>query len=229
MYSPSRWMHSAVDCGRLFPLSSSRRTFLLDGEPFAGHSHLQEIVDMSSGVLVAAVAGSLALATTIGVAAPITRATPPQGVQQSSVPQGDPVAGISCDAMEGMKIHIHQHLVLLDHGKPLLIPNNVGRPMMRQCLYWVHTHTPDGIIHIESPAMRTFTLGEFFTIWGQPLTRTQASSMKSDKGAPLKVWVNGKPYTGDPRKIQLTAHADVVIEAGPPYPKPPKFTNWGTL
>ena len=60
---------------------------------------------------------------------------------------------------------------------------------------------------------------EFFTIWGQPLSRTQAASMKSDKGAPLKFWVNGQPYTGDPRKIQLTAHADVVIEAGPPYPE----------
>ena len=59
---------------------------------------------MSSGVLVAALAGSLMLATTIGVAAPGTRPTPPQGVQKTSVPQGDPVGGISCDAMEGMKI-----------------------------------------------------------------------------------------------------------------------------
>ena len=72
---------------------------------------------MSSGVLVAAVAGSLALATTIGVAAPIARPTPPQGVQQPTAPHGETVAGISCDAMEGMKIHIHQHLTLIDHGK----------------------------------------------------------------------------------------------------------------
>jgi hypothetical protein len=184
---------------------------------------------MSSGVLVAAVTGSLVLATTIGLAASSERPAPPQGVQQPTVPVGEPVAGISCDAMEGMRIHIHQHLVLLDHGKEVLIPPNVGRPLVRPCLYWVHTHTPDGIIHIESPAMRTFTLGDFFTIWGQPLTRTQAASMRSDKGAALKVWVNGQPYSGDPRKIQLTAHADVVIEAGPPFPKPPKFTNWGSL
>jgi hypothetical protein len=53
--------------------------------------------------------------------------------------------------------------------------------------------------------------------------------MKAGKGAPLKFWVNGKPYTGDPRKIQLTAHADIVIQFGPPYTKPPAFTNWGTL
>jgi hypothetical protein len=184
---------------------------------------------MSSGVFAAVIAGSLAVATTVGVLAPTSQAAPPQRAQQPSVPQGETVGGISCDAMEGMKIHIHQHITLLDHGNPVAIPPNVGQPMMRQCLYWIHTHTPDGIIHVESPTMRSFTLAEFFRIWGQPLSRTKVASMKSDKGAPLKFWVNGKPYTGDPGKIQLSAHADIVIMAGPPYPTPPKFTNWGTL
>ena len=195
---------SVVRLATYIPIRSSPRT--------------QEILTMASGILVATVAGSLALATTIGLS-----------VQQPTAPIGDPVAGISCDAMEGMRIHIHQHLTLIDHGNAVLIPPNVGRPLIRPCLYWVHTHTPDGIIHIESPTARTFTLGDFFSVWGQPLSRTQAASMKSAKGAPLKFWVNGKPYSGDPRKIQLTAHADVVIEVGPPYPTPPKFTNWGVL
>jgi hypothetical protein len=183
---------------------------------------------MPSLSLVAGLAGTLALAAT-GVSSSVPHPAPPQGGQQTTAPQGDPVNGISCEAMEGSKMHIHQHLVLLDHGKSVIIPPNVGQPPMRGCLYWLHTHTSDGIIHVESPTMRTFTLGEFFAIWGQPLSRTQAASMHSDKGAPLKFWVNGKPYSGDPTKIQLTAHADIVIEAGPPFPKPPKFTNWGRL
>ena len=148
------------------------------------------------------------------------------GPTQGGPPAGQTIAGISCDAMEGQRVHIHQHLAIFDHGKPVTIPDNVGRPMMRQCLYWVHTHTVDGVIHIESPTTRTFTLGDFFTIWGQPLTTTQAASAKADKGSKLKVWVDGKPYTGDARKIELTAHADVVIESGPPFPTPPKFTAW---
>ena len=37
-----------------------------------------------------------------------------------------------------------------------------------------------------------------------------------------RFWVNGKPYKGDPAKIDLAAHADIVIEAGPPFPKPAK-------
>jgi hypothetical protein len=144
-------------------------------------------------------------------------------------PQGETTSGIACDAMEGGRVHIHQHLVLLDHGKPVAIPANVGQVPGRGCLYWIHTHTPDGIIHVESPTARTFTLAEFFAIWGQPVSRTQVASMRAAKGTPLKVWVNGKPFTGDPATIPLVAHADIVIEAGPPFSPPPKFTNWGSM
>ena len=163
--------------------------------------------------------------TLFGSAALVARValvTPTQG----GPPAGQEIAGISCDAMEGNRVHIHQHLAIFDHGKPVAIPNNIGRPMMRQCLYWLHTHTPDGIIHVESPNTRTFTLGDFFTIWGQPLTRTQIASAKAGTGTKLKVWVDGKPYTGDPRKIPLTQHADIVVQAGPPFSTPTKFTAW---
>jgi hypothetical protein len=149
----------------------------------------------------------------------LPRLTHAQGISRDSAKasRGEPVFGIACDAMEGQRIHIHQHLVLLDHGKPVPIPANVGQVPARNCLYWIHTHTPDGIIHIESPQSRTFTLADFFAIWGQPISRK------------LKVWVNGKPYAGDPGTIPLVAHADIVIEAGPPFQPPPKFTNWGSL
>ncbi len=147
----------------------------------------------------------------------------------SAAPQGETVAGIACDAMEGSRMHTHQHLVLIDRGKQVPIPADVGQRPDRNCLYWVHTHTPDGIIHIESPQPRTFTLGDFFTIWGQPLDRAQAATMHAGKGGALKIWVNGKPYAGDPRAIPLLPHVDIVIEAGPPFVPPPKFTNWGSL
>jgi hypothetical protein len=150
--------------------------------------------------------------------------------QLSSVAStGLPINGISCDAQEGQRIHIHQHLVILDHGKPVGIPRNVGQSPEHQCIYWLHTHTPDGIIHIEAPRDRSFTLADFFKVWGQPLSPTQAASAQSAKSAELRVWVNGKRFSGDPRLIKLNAHTDIVIEAGPPYPKPPRFTNWGTL
>ena len=57
--------------------------------------------------------------------------------------------------------------------------------------------------------------------------RTLAKALQKEIGA--KVWVNDKPYKGDPNLIKLTAHVDIVIEGGPPFPTPPKFTKWGTL
>jgi hypothetical protein len=139
------------------------------------------------------------------------------------------IAGISCDRMEGQRLHIHQHLVILDHGKSVAIPSDVGQRPLADCLYWVHTHTPDGIIHIEAPKDRAFTLGDFFKVWGQPLSKTEAASAHAAKGGALKVWVNGKPFSGDPAAIKLESHTDVVIEAGPPFPKPPRFTSWNGM
>jgi hypothetical protein len=146
---------------------------------------------------------------------------------QSAAPRGEPVAGMSCDAMEGSRVHIHQHIAILDHGRLVAVPPNVGQPAEKRCIYWVHTHTPDGVIHIEAPAFRSFTLGDFFAIWGEPLSRTQAASANAAKGQTLRVWVNGNRYTGDPRAIALAVHTDIVIEAGPPFSAPPKFTAWG--
>lgn len=176
------------------------------------------------------ICGVLALAGAVGTAAarPGPHVAPPQQMQ-GGPPNGETVGGISCDAQEGSRIHIHQHLVIFDHGHVVPIPPNVGQPASGRCIYWLHTHTPDGIIHIEAPKDRSFTLGDFFLVWGQPLSATQAASARAAKGQRLKVWVNGHPYAGDPRKIPLASHTDIVIEAGPPFPPPPRFTNWGTL
>ena len=142
---------------------------------------------------------------------------------------GQTIDGISCDAQEGQRIHIHQRLLILDHGKAVQIPPNVGQPANVRCIYWLHTHTPDGIIHVEAPKDRSFTLGDFFKVWGQPLSRTEAATARARKGQRLKVWVDGKAYSGDPAAIVLRPHEDIVIEAGPPFPKPKPFTAWGNL
>ncbi len=147
----------------------------------------------------------------------------------AEMPDGRTVDGIHCDRAEGVAFHIHQHLTLLDHGKPVLIPSDVGRPLAAQCFYWLHTHTPDGLIHVESPAIRTFTLGEFFAVWGEPLSAKRAGPLRAAGGTSLRFFVNGERYTGDPRKIELVQHADIVIEAGPPFPKPAPFTDWNGL
>ena len=75
-------------------------------------------------------------------------------VARAEVPTGQPVDGIHCDSMEGAVMHIHQHLTIYDHGKPFAVPADIGIPVASSCLYWLHTHTADGLIHVESPKMR---------------------------------------------------------------------------
>lgn len=138
---------------------------------------------------------------------------------------GQPINGITCDQAEGAVFHIHQHLTILVRGRPLAIPFDIGRPVVNPCLYWLHTHSADGLIHIEAPKFRSFTLGNFFDIWGEPLSATAVSSARVRRGA-LRVYVNGALYKGDPRKVELSQHTDITLEAGPPYAKPKPFTDW---
>ena len=166
---------------------------------------------------------------TLAAAAALLIAAPRAHAQYAGA-MGQTIDGISCDASEGSRIHIHQHLVIMDHGHPVSIPSTIGQVPARQCIYWLHTHTPDGIIHIEAPKDRSFVLGDFFKVWGQPITKTQIGSARVAKKESMRVYVDGKRYMGDPAGIKLKPHADIYIEVGAPFAKViPQFTNWGSL
>ncbi|MBV8149270.1 MAG: hypothetical protein JO092_09285 [Candidatus Eremiobacteraeota bacterium] len=142
---------------------------------------------------------------------------------------GLPIDGIACDRMEGTVEHIHANLQLFDRGHAVRVPAGVGIPQGAGCLYWVHTHTDDGFIHIESPARKTFTLGNFFDIWGPDLSWTSAASLQAPRGKRLSIWVNGvRWHGGDPRAIVLRNHETIVIQNGPPFAKP-ATPDWSKL
>jgi hypothetical protein len=88
------------------------------------------------------------------------------------------------------------------------------------CFYWLHTHAADGIIHIESPVQRTYTLGDFFDEWGQPLGPAQAGPAA---GRVVALY-DGKVYQGNPRDIPLTAHAQIQLDIGTPLIAPQLVT-----
>ena len=144
--------------------------------------------------------------------------------------RGAPVDGIQCLGMEGAALHIHPHLALYYNGKQLQLPALIGfasNPQMPQggCLYWIHTHAADGIIHIESTEVTPpqggahYTLGMFFDIWGQPLDRNNVAGLKG----PVTAYVNGLPYDGDLKAIPLLSHSQIVIEVGTPVVPPPHY------
>src|SRR5581483_1471240 len=132
---------------------------------------------------------------------------------------------ITCGATEQLAYHIHAHLIVYVNGQPRALPGGIGIPGSQvvqsaegpvaaggQCIYYLHTHAPDGIIHIESPTQRIYTLGNFFDIWQQPLT---SGDVAGNKGAVTAV-VNGKPWNKNPRDIPLDPHTVVQISVGSP-------------
>jgi len=142
---------------------------------------------------------------------------------------GLPIDGVGCNATEGAVEHIHAHLEIYNRGRAVTIPQGIGIAQAAGCLYWIHTHDSGGYIHIESPVSRTFTLGQFFDIWGPDLTWTHADGAVAAHGSKLSVWVNGRPWVGaDPRAIVLRDHETIVIQAGPPFAKPAP-SDWSKM
>jgi hypothetical protein len=125
--------------------------------------------------------------------------------------------------------HIHAHLTIFVNGAARQVPAAIGIPGAQAqstaagpfiedgtCFYWLHTHAADGIIHIESPVHRTYTLGNFFDEWGQPLS---ASRVGPASGHVVALY-NGQVFQGDPRNIPLNAHAQIQLEVGSPLVAP---------
>ena len=142
---------------------------------------------------------------------------------------GQPVDGIEGSSREMLTVHVHAHLALFHKGEQIAIPYGIGivKPFqanngfvgMGQGIYWLHTHDATGIIHVESPDDRRYTLGNFFDIWGQPLTPGEVASLKGV----VRAFVDGKPYSGDPRGIVLGAHTQITLEVGAPFVTPPVY------
>lgn len=163
---------------------------------------------------------------------PLEEGTPLAPVTTSAT--GQTVNGVQCEASEQVAFHIHTHLAVYVNGVLRPIPAGIGivEPAAQQtaegpfyeatrCYYWLHVHAQDGVIHIESPTVRGYTLGDFFAIWGQPLSSTEVGQANGK----LTVFVNGSPYHGYPAAIALGSHEDVQIDVGQPV-VPPKTVDW---
>ena len=208
------------------------------------------VIGAAVGITLAVTGGSsgsalpLAPLSTLGTLSPAPAAGPagPEGVPvpagaplagTATAATGQPVDGISCQTSEQTLFHIHAHLTIFVNGAARQVPAAIGIPGAQAtqsaqgpfiqsgtCFYWLHTHAADGIIHIESPVQRTYTLGNFFNIWGQPLGPDQVGP---ESGHVTAIY-NGQVYQGNPRDIPLTAHAQIQLQVGTPLVEPEQIT-----
>jgi hypothetical protein len=201
-----------------------------------GSNHGQSVASLPAGAL--APLASLQKLSPPGPAGPpgpegvpVPNAPPLAGGELASA--GSPVDGIRCQASEQVLFHIHAHLTVVVRGAAGRIPFGIGIPAGQasptpagpfvgtgSCFYWLHTHAADGIIHIESPIQRTYTLGNFFDVWGQKLGPTEVGPAVG----PVTAFYDGRWFRGNPRDIPLSKHAQIQLDVGRPLVAPVKIS-----
>jgi hypothetical protein len=135
--------------------------------------------------------------------------------------------GLPALSQEGQALHTHQHLDVYVHGKHVVVPAGIGFDAQLRFLSPLHTHDPSGVIHVESPTIRPFTLGQFFGVWGVRFTKSCVGGYCTRGPNVLRVYVNAKPWRADPTTIRLWEHQEIVVAYGTtkqlPKPIPRSF------
>jgi hypothetical protein len=117
-------------------------------------------------------------------------------------------------AKAGTSLHTHEHLDVFVNGKRVIVPAGIG--IGESLVSPLHTHDASGVIHVESPTVRSYSLAEVFAVWGVRLTKTCLANECGE--GKLHFFVDGKP-AADPNRIVLTHHLEIAVAFGPP-PQP---------
>ncbi len=148
-------------------------------------------------------------------------------------------AGLVPERHETLIHHVHAHLDVFVNGKPIVVPAGIGINILdpgvqhsgsgmsqayggismcqRPCISPLHTHDTSGILHTESASPIPHRLGQFFIEWGVRLS-AHCVNVYCRPATKIGIYVNGKPYQGDPTTIQLLDRREIAVVVG----KPPK-------
>ncbi|HEX9173920.1 MAG TPA: hypothetical protein VF861_14805 [Telluria sp.] len=123
---------------------------------------------------------------------------------------GAPVAGVSC--MGAIASHNHAHISIYRDGVRLALPQSIG--IVSDCTYELHTHQRSGVVHVEPNVARPLTLGQFFALWGQPLSRSAVAGL----AGPVRFYLIDDEvlarFDGNPAEIVFTPHKEIIIVTG---------------
>jgi len=123
---------------------------------------------------------------------------------------------------------LHAHLSIYLNGEALAVPAQIGvvdTTPLTSCHYALYTQDASGMIYAEGHRPDRFTLGQFFQIWGEPLSY---SDVAGNPGVPVVVYVTDNnvvtQYTGDLTDIDLLSHREITIQIGTPVAAIPNYT-----
>lgn len=125
-------------------------------------------------------------------------------------------------------IHMHVTLRIVINGEQVAIPKYIGMDpslyhtheldkygIKNPRTYPLHTHDFSGVIHIESTEIRTFTLGQFFDVWGQQFDESCVFDKCNNELNKVRMYVD------DEESLEFREHVLkngelIIIEYGSP-------------
>jgi hypothetical protein len=140
----------------------------------------------------------------------------------------DRLAALELPALgrEGTALHIHAHLDVFVNGRRVVVPAGIGIDADGRFISPLHTHDTTGVIHVESPTVRTFTLGQFFGVWGVRFGGGCLGGYCGGHGRLLRVYADGRPVAR-PDRLALAEHEEIVVAFGTrrqlPRPVPARY------
>ncbi|HET9343826.1 MAG TPA: hypothetical protein VFO25_13010 [Candidatus Eremiobacteraceae bacterium] len=156
----------------------------------------------------------LVIGTTVGTD------TFPEG-DTSTGGHGQQIDGIDCKGALDNQFHHHVHLSMFVNGEQIALPRGTGMKQPghnkfvyhAKCVYYVHTHDETGIIHIEPPDGRAFTLAQYFDLWGEPLSTNGFAGYSGS----VSVYIDGVLQPGmDPTTIAFSPFEEITLVIGTP-------------
>lgn len=145
--------------------------------------------------------------------------------QTSTNPNFPAVDNIACDQLEQTAVHYHVHVTLYINGSQVQIPQQIGIAPDGSCFYWLHTHDNTGVLHIEAPKDRNFTLGNFTHIWGEQFPQLQYP-LQLEQSDGWQTYIDGKPYSGDFHNLVLKSHMVITLAYQSPGIQPDTTYDW---
>ena len=137
---------------------------------------------------------------------------------------GQPIGRLRCLRSAGERELAHVELFASNRVVP--VPPGIGvvPPLVRdaayvlraRCTYPARTLEPTGIVEVRAGAH--VSLGELFTIWGQPLSPTRLASFSTSPATPVRAYLDGRRWRADPGAVPLSRHAVVVLEISSSVP-----------
>lgn len=149
---------------------------------------------------------------------------------------GQTVDGLQCLPEQGGALHIHQYLDLYINGKQVTANPGIGLVNSANCLYPLHVHDGEAnVIHNESNQQNvSYTLGQFFDVWGVKLSSSQIGTYKVDSSHQLVIKLidksgNVTTYTGNPYDITLGDDQTIYLLYNSPNVPLKPYTDWQNL